>query len=137
MNHNLFATTIQKTNEWFSLMQENLGWDERKVYDAVKAVLATLRNRLPPVEAAQLGAQLPMLLRGLYYEGYNPNWKPDKEIRTKEDFYQEVQKKSAQLINTKSATKAVLDVLKIKIAQGEVKDITANFPKNLKVLMQD
>ena len=47
-----------------------LGTDDRQdAYRAVRGVLHTLRDRLPVEESAQLAAQLPTLLRGVFYEG--------------------------------------------------------------------
>src|SRR6516225_9161143 len=78
--------TIHTTNCWLKELMEELGWDDRqRAYHALGAVLHALRDRLTVAEAADLGAQLPMLIRGLYYEGWTPNGKPIKE-RRKEDF---------------------------------------------------
>ena len=44
-----------------------------------RAVLHALRDRIGPIHTAQLGAQLPMLVRGLYYEGWRANAAPTHE----------------------------------------------------------
>lgn len=41
-------------------------------YHALRSVLHALRDRLPAPEAADLAAQLPTLVRGVFYEGYRP-----------------------------------------------------------------
>src|SRR5258706_13987050 len=75
----IFDTTIRKTADWLRQIMQALGWEnEQRAYLALRAVLHTLRDRLPIAEAAHLGAQLPMLIRGFYYDGWKPASKPLK-----------------------------------------------------------
>ncbi|WP_197496500.1 DUF2267 domain-containing protein [Mycobacterium sp. 1274761.0] len=70
-----FKTTEDKTNRILHEIEQIFDWskDQRThSYAALRAVLHALRDRLPVNEAAQLGAQLPMLVRGIYYTGWNP-----------------------------------------------------------------
>src|SRR6516225_3829841 len=81
-----FDSTLQAMNGWLHNVMERLNWlDRHRAYHALGAVLHALRDRLGVEQAAALGAQLPLLVRGLYYEGWHPSGKPSKE-RRKEEF---------------------------------------------------
>src|SRR5262245_18543638 len=82
----VFDRTLQKTNGWLHDLMQILDWTDRhKAYVALRATLHALRDRLTVEEVAQLGAQLPMLIRGFYYEGWNPTGKPLR-VRHAEQF---------------------------------------------------
>jgi len=81
-----FDTTVQKTHLWLREIMEDLEWQDRHwAYLSLRGVLHSLRDRLPVDEVAQLGAQLPMLVRGIFYEGWKPAGKPLRE-RHREEF---------------------------------------------------
>src|SRR5689334_7840642 len=86
----VFDTTVQKTHRWLNELMQLLGWgDKEKAYLALRATLHALRDRLTVEEAAQLSAQLPMLVRVFYFEGWNPTSKPKKE-RHEEEFLTDI-----------------------------------------------
>jgi uncharacterized protein (DUF2267 family) len=67
----IFDTTVQKTHIWLNEIMDELGWEDNwhRAYLALRTVLHELRDHLTTEEATDLGAQLPMLVRGFYYEG--------------------------------------------------------------------
>ena len=76
----VFDRTLQKTNMWLNQIMEIMGWEDRHAaYTALRAILHALRDRLTVQEAAQHAAQLPMLIRGIDYEGWNPAHTPAPE----------------------------------------------------------
>ena len=86
----VFDTTIQETNQWLNAIVEELGQgDSQLAYSGLRATLHALRDRIPTDVAAEFGAQLPMLVRGFYYEGYVPSHAPIKD-RRKEEFLERI-----------------------------------------------
>ena len=66
-------TAVIETEGWIDAFMQLLGWHDRnRTYTALVAALHASRDCLPWDEAVQIGAYLPPLLRGLYYEGRHP-----------------------------------------------------------------
>ncbi|MER3451683.1 MAG: DUF2267 domain-containing protein [Thermus sp.] len=132
----VFDTTLHKTHAWLKRIMEELGTEDRhRAYTALRAVSHALRDRLPVEEVAQLGAQLPLLVRGIYYEGWDPTGKPLKE-RHKEDFLAHVAREArtptGPALEPEAAVRAVFKVLKEKVSEGELKDIQLLLPKGIR-----
>jgi uncharacterized protein (DUF2267 family) len=128
--------TYQKAQEWISKVAEVLHLDKGDAYKALRAVLLTLRDRLPPEEAVHFGAQLPMLLRGLYYEGWKPLQTPIK--MSYEEFLQAVQEKIVMegVVDPIRFTQGVLFVASGFVSAGELDKIWDIMPKDLQTLWQ-
>src|SRR5438876_7605174 len=103
--------SAQKTHEWIGAIAETAHLDKRDAYRALRAVLQTLRDRLPLDDAVHFAAQLPMFLRGLFYEGWGPAKVPIKMSR--EEFLLAVQAKivTDQVIDPLRITQSVLLVM--------------------------
>jgi uncharacterized protein (DUF2267 family) len=84
--------TVQETNIWLKAIADHLHFEQRHhAYSALRAVLHALRDRLTPLSAVHLGAQLPLLIRGIYYEGWHMAGKPTSD-RSVQDFADHVLK---------------------------------------------
>ncbi|MFO7655023.1 MAG: DUF2267 domain-containing protein [Candidatus Krumholzibacteriia bacterium] len=129
----VFDRTLQKTNQWLDEIGREMGTgDEQRQesYLAMRATLQTLRDRLVPEEAADLGAQLPMLVRGIYYEGWRPAKTPDKSVKSREAFLESVWSKMERnpRLNPEAAVKATLAVLSRRVSAGEIMDVKGMLP---------
>jgi uncharacterized protein (DUF2267 family) len=131
-----FASTVQKTKQWINELMHELQWtDAQKAYYGMRAVLHALRDRLTIHESADFASQLPMLIRGMFYEGWEPNHVPVKD-RTKEAFLAHVFQAfpEDQSVNVERLTHAVLKVVAAHVSPGEMSDIEAIVPKPLREL---
>jgi uncharacterized protein (DUF2267 family) len=129
-----FDTTLAKTNGVLKQIEESYGWPKERrnqSYGALRAVLHALRDRLTVEEAAQLSAQLPMLIRGIYFEGWDPTKVPTKMhlddllARIRHEFPFEVPGGPERLLGT------TVEALRRHITEGEWEDIRASLPKDV------
>jgi len=103
-------------------------------FSAMKAVLHTLRDRTTVEEVFHLSAQLPVLIRGIYLEGYKPSGKPEK--MNAEEFVREIKNRMGPSteVQAPDAIRAVFTVLYEKISPGEMEDIKGSMPKDIQRL---
>lgn len=130
-----FMPTLQKTDDWMEDLIAELGPDDpRKAQRALRAVLHALRDRMLPGEIADFASELPMLIRGLYYEGWNPGGgTPD---RSQEAFLQDVRDELQVPADPDAdhCTHAVFAVLQKRISAGEIADVRDNLPEEIAAL---
>jgi uncharacterized protein (DUF2267 family) len=130
------AHTVQLTHVWINALDERLGWSNwPRAYHLLKAVLHALRDWLPHEEAADLAAQLPLLLRGAYYEQWRPAHTPARH-RNRADFLARIDAAFAAdpLADTEAAVGAVFDLLSEKISIGEIENVRRSLPQDLRSL---
>ena len=133
----VFEKSIEKTHHWLQEIMTQLDWTDRhKAYVALRSTLHTLRDRLSVDEAAQVSAQLPMLIRGLFFEGWKPSNKPTR-IRHKDEFIQAVEHDARMDFNTdpEQVVRAVFSVLVHHVTSGEITDIKRILPEEVRDLM--
>lgn len=134
----VFDTTLQKSNLWLKEITEELGTnDKHRAYLALCSTLHALRDRLTVDEAVQLGAQLPMLIAGFYYQGWDPSDKPRK-VRQREDFLWQIQEAfrrdplmGARDVNAELVVRAVFKVMARRVSQGEIEDVAGILPREI------
>lgn len=133
----VFDRTLHKTNLWLKHLMQALSTEDRHfAYVALRATLHALRDRLTVEEVAQFGAQLPMLVRGMYYEGWDPTGKPLK-IRHKDQFLARI---AQEIRNGRNAhdperlAAAVFTVVAEHVGSGEIENVKHILPADIRDL---
>lgn len=129
------SKSVQKTNELLNEIQKHFGWEDRpeQAYAALRAVLQTLRDRLPTNEALDLAAQLPFVIRGMYFDGWKPQNGPKKMHW--HDFLDEVQTRFRYEVGTEELVHGVLISLRRFLSKGEMKDISEVLPRDISKML--
>ncbi len=134
----IIERSVEKAHIWIGEVASALGTDDRHyAYRALRAVLHTLRDRLTIEEAAQLAAQLPTLIRGIYYEDWNPSRAP-AAFHSVKDFLDHIAEEGRLAGETEAsyAVTAVATVLRDHVTAGELADVIAILPSHLKPLLE-
>lgn len=116
--------------------------DTGKAYRIARAVLHAFRNRLSPSESLQLISQLPMLVKAIYVDGWRISDEA-KNLRTLGDFIEAVREEGGNATisdfvtdrEVENAIHAVFKVLKTHVSAGEIRDIVATLPEELRPLL--
>ncbi|WFE35423.1 DUF2267 domain-containing protein [Micromonospora sp. WMMD975] len=129
-----FESSLDKTNVILKEIESAYGWpaDRRnQSYAALRTVLHLLRDRMPVGESAEFAQQLPVLLRGIYFDGWQPENVPIKLNR--DDFLYEVRQGFPYDTDggPRRVVQVVLDTLRRHVTQGEWQDVKASLPRDL------
>lgn len=136
MSLEVFETTLQKTNRWLKDLMQLLEWDDRqRAYLALRATLHALRDRITVEETAQLAAQLPMLIRGFYYEDWDPSQAPLKD-RSREQFLARIAEQFSgdAAFEPERIAAAVFALLALRVSDGEIEDVKQILPSSIREL---
>ena len=131
-----FDSTLQTTHRWLKELEMVALLDsEAEAYSVLRTVLHALRDRLPADEAVHLGAELPMLIRGFYYEGWKPSSTPKKQ-RSLEAFLEGMQPlpRLESELSTEQALRSVFMMLDHRISAGEITDVRQAMPEEVRKL---
>ncbi len=131
----VFNRTVHVANTWLDEIMETLGPDRQVAWHALGGVLRTVRDRLPLGLAAHLGAQLPLIVRGAYYDRWQPEQGPRK-WRSLDEFLALLSEEFRTLhpVNTKEAAGAVFQVLNHFLDPGQVRKVREALPEEVRRL---
>jgi uncharacterized protein (DUF2267 family) len=135
-----------KGNEFLKDLAKDLSYpeDTNKAGRVLKAILHALRNQLTVEENVQLLAQFPLFLKAIYVESWSLH-KNDKKPRTMQEFFHEIRKIDKQTAKHDFKTDDEIDhaiavvfmSLRKYISLGELEDIKAVLPKDLKSILNN
>lgn len=129
----IFEKMTEQGERWIKDMMSQLGSDDpHQALHALRAGLHALRDRLSVEEAAQLAAQLPVVIRGIFFENWVPHGKPLR-IRRREEFLDSVRQHYAPREDLAAADlmRALFRVLDFHVSEGELADILLSLPQEL------
>lgn len=130
---------LQDMNEWLVELSETPPFrSPQEAYAAFRAVLHSVRDRLEMHEAVHFAAQMPTLVRGIYYEGWVPSRAPNDE-RNLEEFLASVREslgpgEPADPVPLEPATRAVLAFLEGKFEPGQIRHVREQMPLEVQEL---
>lgn len=76
----VFESAVADAHEWLNAIRDVLSYDDKHfALQALRGVLHALRDRLTVDQNAHLSAQLPLLIRGLYFENWDPQPLPSRD----------------------------------------------------------
>ena len=129
----VFDKTLEATHIWLNEIMADLGPDRQVAWKVLSVVLHKLRDRLPIGLAAHLGAQLPLLVRGVYYDQFEPSKLPT-ECNSMEEFVGEVAEWLADTrpVDPDQAVRSVFGVLSRHISEGQANKVREALPRSLR-----
>lgn len=134
--------TAQLTQEWINDLASRPPLESpEQAYSVLRAVLHAVRDRLTAEEVAHLGSQLPMLVRGFYFEGWRPALAPN-DFETEDAFFEQVEKslRTAPMeegVDLRSASRATLEFLSDHVDAGELRHVTTQLPDEIAALFPE
>lgn len=133
----VFDRTLQTTHIWLDEISKVIGPDRKLAWRVLSAVLQQLRDRIPVELAAHLGAQLPLLVRGTFYDQFTPARQPGNESR--EEFLQGLRERleGSRPVDAQLAARAVMATLSRHLPEGQVRNVRDALPKDLRALWSE
>lgn len=133
----VFDKTLQSTHTWLNEIGEALGPDKQRSYHALHAVLTSLRDRLTVEQSAKLAAELPLLVRGIFYDGFRPTDVP-LTLRSQAEFVTLVASRFGNIgpVNPRASCLAVFNVLQRHLSPPLIEKVKASLPQEIRALFQ-
>lgn len=135
----VFDKTLQTTHTWLDELMAEIGPDRQVAWHTLGVVLRALRDRIPLELAVHLGSQLPLLIRGIYYDQWHAPGRMDDKPRSLDEFLEPIGRQLAQTrpVNGRNATRAVFQILSRHADPGQINKIRQALPEEVRALWPD
>ncbi|HUJ59034.1 MAG TPA: DUF2267 domain-containing protein [Kofleriaceae bacterium] len=130
--HDLIESTTATSRQWLHELMLELGLPDEeagRAMHALRAGLHAIRDRLPTTAAVHLGAQLPTLVRGIYYDGFRLANGAAK-VKTRAEMIQCVQRELEpdMRLSAPAVLQVVIAQLRKHVSRGEIDKVIATLP---------
>jgi uncharacterized protein (DUF2267 family) len=135
----VFDKTLQTTHIWLDELMQVIGPDRHVAWHVLGSVLRALRDRVPLGLAVHLGSQLPLLVRGTYYERWHaPGQRLENPPRSLDEFLQIVSQdlEDTRPVNVRDATRAVFHILSRHVNRGQIDKVRDAMPEEVRSFWQ-
>lgn len=131
----LFDKSLQTTAIWLEEIQTEIGPDRAFAWRVLSVVLQNLRDHLPLELSAHFGAQLPMIIRGTFYDQFDPTGLP-KQAHGAEDFLKAVSDglQGSRGVDPRDAVHAVFGVLDRHLSRGQIDKVLRSLPRGIRAM---
>jgi uncharacterized protein (DUF2267 family) len=131
----VFDKTLHTTNLWLDEINAEIGPDRHLAWHVLGAVLRSIRDEMQVEQSAHFGAQLPLLIRGAYYDQYRPAAQP-ATARSHDDFIARIQHDmdGSRPVNVQQAATAVMRTLNRHVTGGQVRKVRDSLPKGVRAM---
>lgn len=129
--------TVHTTNIWLKQIMTACHWTERiDAYRALRVTLHALRDHLPVETIGHLSAQLPLLIRGVFFEGWRPG-RAENAGRDVETFLLPIEEAFQHYpgVEAENVVRAVVETMRSHVSYGEMQHIEHALPKRIRNLV--
>ncbi|MDJ0977556.1 MAG: DUF2267 domain-containing protein [Erythrobacter sp.] len=131
----LFDKSLQTTAIWLEEIQSEIGPDRAFAWRVLSVVLQNLRDHLPLELTAHLGAQLPMIVRGTFYDKFDPTGLPKQEHGA-DDFLTSISDglHGSRGVDPREAVHSVFGVLDRHLSRGQIDKVIRSLPRGIRAM---
>jgi uncharacterized protein (DUF2267 family) len=140
-HHDPFEAYVYTARAWLAQLSDSLDLppsEAPRALHALRAGLHAIRDRLPAAEVIDLGALLPTIIRGIYYDGWVLHQSPTR-IRDRAAWLAHVKQELSPdaRLAPNDVLRAVIHLLARHVSPGELDDVVAALPRSIATLWRE